>query len=93
MRRTAKPPANGSLRASVRSSLESYIEQLEGQQPEGLFDMVMSEVEAPMLEVVREASGGNQTRAAKVLGISRKALLRRLDQYKIPRPRKDKPKA
>ena len=81
MRRMAKPPANGSLRASVRSSLESYIEQLDGQQPEGLFDMVMSEVEAPMLEVVLEASGGNQTRAAQMLGINRGTLRKKLSQY------------
>ncbi len=35
-----------------------------------------------------EECGGNQSRAAKMLGMSRKALLRRLDLYDIPRPRK-----
>jgi two-component system response regulator AtoC len=32
--------------------------------------------------------GGNQTRAAQKLGISRRALLHRLDAYAFPRPRK-----
>jgi DNA-binding NtrC family response regulator len=32
--------------------------------------------------------GGNQTKAAEVLGISRRALLHRLDLYGLPRPRK-----
>ena len=32
--------------------------------------------------------GGNQKRAAEVLGMSRRALLRRLDSYALPRPRK-----
>ena len=78
---SASKTSNGSLRASVRSSLETYIEQLEGQQPEGLFDLVMSEVEAPMLEVVLEHSGGNQTQAARMLGINRGTLRKKLSQY------------
>lgn len=35
--------------------------------------------------------GGNQTKAAKLLGISRRALLHRLDTYDLPRPRKGSP--
>ena len=35
-----------------------------------------------------EACGGNQTRAAKVLGISRRTLINRLEEYNLPRPKK-----
>jgi DNA-binding NtrC family response regulator len=37
--------------------------------------------------------GGNQTQAAKLLGISRRTLCSRLDRYGIVRPRKSKAQA
>jgi DNA-binding protein Fis len=34
-------------------------------------------------------TNGNQTKAAKLLGLSRRALIARLDKYGLPRPRKE----
>lgn len=36
-----------------------------------------------------EQCGGNQSRAAKMLGIPRRTFLRRVEKYDLPRPRKD----
>jgi DNA-binding NtrC family response regulator len=49
------------------------------------------EMQALERERIMEAlqqCGGNQTQAAEMLGISRRTLLRRLDEYNVPRPRK-----
>jgi two-component system response regulator AtoC len=35
-----------------------------------------------------EACGGNQTRAARLLGVSRRTLINRLEEYNLPRPKK-----
>jgi DNA-binding NtrC family response regulator len=48
----------------------------------------LSEMERERIAEALETCGGNQSRAAKMLGISRQALVRRLDQYDMPRPRK-----
>lgn len=48
----------------------------------------LGDVERDAIMAALEQCGGNQTRAAEMLGMSRKSLVRRLDQYDVPRPRK-----
>jgi two-component system, NtrC family, response regulator AtoC len=48
----------------------------------------VSEVEKERIVAALKETGGNQTRAAKLLGISRRSLLDRLDAYGVPRPQK-----
>jgi len=69
------------LAACVRRALNDYFRQLDGESPQKVWDMVMECVEQPMLEVVMQQARGNQTVAAKVLGISRNTLHKKLVQY------------
>ncbi|MCP5149841.1 MAG: DNA-binding transcriptional regulator Fis [Ectothiorhodospiraceae bacterium] len=71
------------LRTCVREALERYFAQLDGHECQGLFDLVMGEVEAPLLEAVLAHTKGNQTRAAQMLGINRATLRKKLRQYRI----------
>ncbi|MCE9577546.1 MAG: sigma 54-interacting transcriptional regulator [Deltaproteobacteria bacterium] len=45
--------------------------------------------ERALIEDALARAGANQTRAAKLLGISRRTLIARLDEHGLPRPRKD----
>jgi DNA-binding NtrC family response regulator len=47
-----------------------------------------NETEAARIRRALEACGGNQTRAAVLLGISRRTLVSRLNEYEIRRPRR-----
>ncbi|MBS0350941.1 MAG: DNA-binding transcriptional regulator Fis [Proteobacteria bacterium] len=79
-------PANvssQSLRNSVRESLRQYFIRLEGQTPINLYEMVLAEVEQPMLEMVLQYTGQNQSKAAKILGISRGTLRKKMAQYDL----------
>lgn len=48
----------------------------------------VADLERQRIVETLNACGGNQTRAARALGISRNTLLARLDAYGFPRPRK-----
>ncbi len=71
------------LRECVRDALEHYFAQLEGHQAGNLYEMVLSEVEQPLLETVLRHAQGNQSRAAELLGINRGTLRKKLKQYDI----------
>ncbi len=71
------------LESHIHSALESYFENLAGHSTCDLYRLVMAEVERPLLEVALKHADGNQTRAAKVLGINRATLRKKLRQYGI----------
>jgi Fis family transcriptional regulator len=71
------------LRTCVTQALENYFSQLEGNAPSNLYELVLAEVESPLLEVVLRQTRGNQTKAAKLLGISRGTLRKKLKQYDL----------
>lgn len=70
-----------SLADCVRQSIQGYFNDLNGHAPGNLYQMVMREVERPLLESVMEQVHGNQTKAAAMLGITRSTLRKKLAQH------------
>ena len=68
---------------TVRRSLEKYFRDLDGEKPRSVYDMVIQNVERPLLEVVLDRAEGNQTIAAKMLGINRNTLRKKMQSLKI----------
>ena len=69
------------LRDSVEKALQNYFDHLDGQPVVDIYDMVLSEVEAPLLETVMKYTRDNQTKASIVLGLNRGTLRKKLKQY------------
>ena len=67
----------------VRKSLERYFKDLDGEKPRSVYEMVLKNVEKPMLETILHRAEGNQTIAAEMLGINRNTLRKKIQQYKI----------
>ncbi|ORU91115.1 MAG: Fis family transcriptional regulator [Cycloclasticus sp. symbiont of Poecilosclerida sp. N] len=71
------------LSKQVARALESYFQQLDGQEVIDLHALVISEVEKPLLEAVLNHTKHNQSKAAKILGLSRGTLRKKLSSYKL----------
>ncbi len=51
--------------------------------PPGLYGRILREVEAPLLEIALEATGGNQAKCADLLGINRNTLRKKITDLDI----------
>lgn len=71
------------LRDLTHEALNAYFENLNGHRPGDLYSLVMSEVEQPLFKVVLDFTGGNQSRAADILGINRGTLRKKLRSYRL----------
>lgn len=73
----------GPIAACVKTTMERYFNDLNGEKTTDVYDMVIAEVERPLLEIVMRHTGSNQCRAAEILGINRNTLRKKLRQHKL----------
>ena len=71
------------LRKHAEDALQQYFSALNGDRPVGLYNLVMGEVEEPLIRAVMAFTDGNQSQAAGVLGINRGTLRKKLKTYSI----------
>jgi Fis family transcriptional regulator len=72
---------NVSLNGTIKNMLEDYFNELDGHPPADLYQMVLQEIEQPLLETVLHYTRGNQSKAAVLLGLNRGTLRKKLKQY------------
>jgi len=68
----------------LHKSVKQYVGKMDGQENGQLHDLILGGVEKPLLQIVLDATEGNQTRAANILGINRNTLRKKLQDYRIP---------
>jgi Fis family transcriptional regulator len=74
---------NKPLRDLTGDALRTYFRDLNGHQPNALYDLVLGEVEPPLFEAVLDYTRGNQSRAAEILGLNRATLRKKLRHYEL----------
>ena len=75
--------SNDSLRAFVGNSVRRYFEDMGNTEPENLHCQVLAQVEPPLIEETLSFTGGNQSRAARILGMTRNTLRSKIQRYGI----------
>lgn len=74
------------LRGCVRLVLDGYFEHIDEKDATNIYHLFIEEVERPLIEKVYQRCEGNQSRTAKMLGINRGTLRKKLIQYEILEP-------
>ena len=70
-----------SLEAIVELKISRFLEQIGSYYPDDMHDMIMKTVERPLLRQILLRTGGNQVQAAKILGINRNTLRKKMKLF------------
>ena len=76
-------PLSTPLKDAVKAALAKYFITLDGATASNVYQLVMTEIEKPLLETVMQHAEHNQSKAAKWLGLSRNTLRKLLAKYGI----------
>ena len=72
------------LKDEVRKAMRRYFNQLDEKNiPIDVYELVLKEVEPPLLISVMKFANNNQSKAARILGINRTTLRTKLKKYNI----------
>ncbi len=83
LRGETRHEGDSELSACVRKMMKQYFHDLDGEDTFNIYEMVIANIERPLLEVVMQHARGNQTRAAELLGLNRNTLRKKLMQHGI----------
>ena len=71
------------LRQHVKNTVSRYLKDMGNTAPENLYQLLLAEIEPPLIEEILKSTGGNQSRAANMLGITRNTLRTKMQRYSI----------
>ena len=69
------------MREFIRERIDYYFASLRDERAMEVYDMLLAEVEAPLIQAALVYTRGTETKAAKVLGLSRGTLRKLRKQY------------
>jgi len=71
------------LREHVQLTIRQFLEDMDCTEPEHVYRKLLSEIEPPLIEEVLRYTKGNQSRTARILGMTRNTLRSKLRRYNV----------
>lgn len=72
-----------SLESIVEFKISRFLDQVGKYYPQDLYALMMKKIERPLLNQILRRTGGNQVHAARILGINRNTLRKKMKMYDI----------
>ncbi|MGE0173871.1 MAG: helix-turn-helix domain-containing protein [Oligoflexales bacterium] len=72
-----------SIEDVVDLKISRFLDRIGSFYPENMYQLIMSKVEKPLLVQILRRVGGNQVQAAKILGINRNTLRKKIKAYEL----------
>lgn len=81
--RVSAEKVHSPLRECIDNAMQDYFRHLDGHEPDNLYQMVLQEMEEPLLRAVLEYTRSNQSKAAIMLGLNRGTLRKKMKLYNL----------
>jgi len=75
--------SNRFLSEFVSQVMKDYFKKIDGYPIDNVYNLVIGEVEKPLIEETIKYCKGNQSKASELLGLSRGTLRKKMKQYNI----------
>jgi two-component system nitrogen regulation response regulator GlnG len=83
VRLSSSNPDNGASLTDLIARRISEMIESNGKEPRDLYQKLVAELEKPLIEIALERAGGNQVHAARILGLNRNTLRKKLTEHRI----------
>jgi Fis family transcriptional regulator len=71
------------INKAVQEAVDEYLHMMDDEQVTDLYELVLSEVEAPLLRSILNHTNQNQSKASAALGLNRATLRKKLRKYRL----------
>ncbi|MGH7986762.1 MAG: sigma-54-dependent transcriptional regulator [Candidatus Binataceae bacterium] len=75
--------SQSSLRDLIAQRIAEMLDEADGTAPHDLYERMVAELERPLIEQALRRAGGNQVHAARMLGLNRNTLRKKLTEHGI----------